>query len=61
MAAFLTLAVWFAALGAAWWLWASTVGDSEPTRAVINVVFVLFGMLLVWVIMFADVPSFMHF
>ena len=61
MAAFLTLAVWFAALGAAWWLWASAVGASEPARPVINAAFILTGMLLLWFIMFGDVPSFMHF
>jgi ammonia channel protein AmtB len=61
MAAFLTLAVWFAALGVAWWLWARTVGDSEPARPVINAVFVLLGMLLVWFLLFGEVPTFMHF
>lgn len=61
MAAFLTFAVWFVALGAVWWLWAGTVGASEPARPVINVVFILFGMFLAWFLMFGDVPSFMHF
>lgn len=61
MAAFLTFAVWFAALGAAWWLWASTVGDTEPARPVINVVFILLGMLLFWFLMVGEVPGFMHF
>lgn len=61
MAPLLTLALWFAGLACVWWLWAATVEASEPARFVINVVFVLFGLFLVWFLLFGSVPSFMHF
>ena len=61
MAAFLTLAIWFSGLGVTWWLWATLVDAADPARGVIHAVFFLAGLLLVWFVLFGNVPGFMHF
>lgn len=61
MATFLTLAVWLCVLGGTWWLWASLAGPTEPARPVIDVVFVLFAIGLVWYLLYGNVPPFLHF
>jgi hypothetical protein len=60
-AAFLTLAAWLCVLGGIWWLWASLGGPSEPARPVINVVFAVSAIGLVWYLLYGDVPPFLHF